>query len=318
MTLQTTEKYRIRNWSKYNKALVQRGSITIWFSPEIAEKWIVGKEGKKGRPKKYSDDAILCALMLKSVYHLPLRALRGLLLSVVQLLGLQLPIPCYTRICRRAGELGQRIKRLSRKRPAHLVFDSTGLKVYGEGEWKVRQHGAGKRRTWRKLHLATCPDSHDIVLGYLSDNGMSDSHVLPIMEEQIPSSVTTAYGDGAYDKEICYKVFERRGIIPIVPPQKNAVFKKTDKSPWLQPRQEALFMIRGLGNDDDARKLWKKLFGYHKRSLVETAMYRFKTLLGRSLTSRKMVNQRAEVLAKCQVINRMNSLGMPKGIWVKS
>lgn len=312
MTHRTTAKYRIRNWSEYNKALVQRGSITIWFSPEASQKWLGGKEGKRGRPKKYSDEAILCSLMLKAVYHLPLRALRGLLLSIVELLGLQLPIPCYTRICRRAGTLGQKISRLSKKHPIHLVFDSTGLKVYGDGEWKVRQHGASKRRTWRKLHLAVCPESHDIVLEYLSESNTTDCQVLPTMEKHIPRTVRTAYGDGAYDKDVCYKTFERRGITPVVPPQKNAVLKTADERPWLRPRQEALFMIRGLGNDDEARRIWKKLIGYHRRSLVETAMYRFKTLMGNSLTSRKMVNQRAEVFAKCQAINRMNALGMPK------
>ena len=110
MTHQTTTKYRIRNWSDYNKALVERGSITIWFSPQASQKWLSGKEGKKGRPKKYSDEAILCSLMLKAVYHLPLRALRGLLLSIVELLGLKLPIPCYTRICRRLELLDKKFR----------------------------------------------------------------------------------------------------------------------------------------------------------------------------------------------------------------
>ena len=113
MTQQSKTKYRIRNWSEYNRALVQRGSITIWFSPEAAQKWLGGKEGKKGRPKKYSDEAILCALMLKAVYHLPLRALQGLLMSIVTLMNIPVPITCYTRICRRAGSLGQKIMRLS-------------------------------------------------------------------------------------------------------------------------------------------------------------------------------------------------------------
>lgn len=317
MTQQTKAKYCIRNWSEYNKALVQRGSITIWFSPEASEKWLAGKTGRKGRPQTYSNEAIQCALMLKAVYHLPLRALRGLLLSLVGLLGLQLPIPCYTRICRRAGELGQKIQSLSHRQPKDLVFDSTGLKVYGEGEWKVRQHGASKRRTWRKLHLAICPDSHDIILECLSDNGMTDCQALPVMEKHIPRTVKKAYGDGAYDKDMCYQVFSRRGITPVVPPQRNAVFRKRDDRPWMQPRHDALFLIRGLGDDDAARNLWKNLSGYHKRSLVETTMYRFKTLFGGTLASRTMQNQKAEVFVKCQVINRMNNLGMPKGRWIK-
>jgi len=101
--------YRIQNWSEYNKALIQRGSITLWFSDEAINGWQGNtRTGKKGRPKIYSNDAILCALMIRAIYQLPLRALRGFLLSLVALMALSLPIPCYTRICRRAKELGQR------------------------------------------------------------------------------------------------------------------------------------------------------------------------------------------------------------------
>lgn len=316
MESQAKTKYRIRNWSNYNKAMVQRGSLTIWFSSEAIEKWFAEKECKKGRPKKYSNDAILCALMIKSVYRLPFRALCGLLMSLVGLLGLALPIPCYTRICRRARELGQEIKRLGNKRPRDIVFDSTGLKVFGEGEWKVRQHGAGKRRTWRKLHLAICPNSHDIILEYVTPSSTSDSEVLPVMEKQLPRTLEKAYADGAYDKDCCYQVFSKRGITPVIPPQKNAVIRDSENKPWRRSRNNALFMIRELGDDEGARKLWKKLSRYHKRSLIETAMFRFKTLFGGSLACRQMPNQKAEVYAKCLVINRMNALGMPTGEWI--
>ena len=188
----------------------------------------------------YSNEAILCALMLKAVYGLPFRALRGLLLSLVVLLGVPLPIPCYTRICRRAKALGQQIKRLSRKRPTDLVFDSTGLKVYGEGEWKVRKHGASKRRTWRKIHLAVCPDSHDVILECLTGNDTSDCEVLPKMQDELPKSVKRGYGDGAYDKDSCYRMFHKIGIEPVIPPQKNAVLQDEKARPWMQSRNDAL------------------------------------------------------------------------------
>jgi len=160
MTEKTEMKYSIRNWGDYNKALVQRASLTFWLSEEAIEGWTAKNSTKRGRPRLYSDDAILCALTIKAVYHVPFRQLRGLLFSLVSLLGILLPIPCYTRICRRARELGQQIKRLSNKRPTDIVFDSTGLKVYGEGEWKVRKHGPrngvlGRKFIWQFVQTVT-------------------------------------------------------------------------------------------------------------------------------------------------------------------
>ena len=118
---------------------MQRGSITVWFSEDAIEKWLAEKEeGKKGHPTIYSDNAILTALMIRSVFHLPLRALQGFLTSLVLLMNIDLPIPNYTRICRRAKSLGQELRNLSHRSVTDLVIDSTGLKVYGEGDlWEI-------------------------------------------------------------------------------------------------------------------------------------------------------------------------------------
>lgn len=131
--------YRITNWSKYNKSLIQRGSINFWFSEDAISKWQHTNE--KGRPQEYSDDAILCSLLVRTVYHLSLRALEGFLSSLVALLGHSINIPSYSQICRRSKVLKKVLKKLSNRRPHDIVFDSTGLKVYGEGEWNVKQHG---------------------------------------------------------------------------------------------------------------------------------------------------------------------------------
>ncbi len=305
--------YRVKNWAKYNTALIQRGNISLWFSEDAIQKWIAPKQSRKGRPRLYSDDAILCALLLKSVYNLPLRALQGFLGALVSLLMLSLPIPCYTQICRRAQFLGQRIRRLCKKRKVtDIVIDSTGLKVYGEGEWKVRQHGVSKRRTWRKVHLAICPDSQEIVLSFLTENSKSDGEALIEMANHLPDTVERAYLDGAYDKEGCYRKLHKKNIDPILPPQRGAVLHPM---PWMKSRNNSIQEIIGLGGDDGGRKLWKKLKGYHRRSLAETGMFRFKTLFGGKLRARKMAHQRAEVFVKALAMNKMTKLGMPKGKW---
>ncbi len=225
-------------------------------------------------------------------------------------MNIDLPIPNYTRICRRAKSLGQELSKLSERPVTDLVIDSTGLKVYGEGEWKVRQHGYSKRRTWRKVHLAVCPDSNEVIFEILTENSVRDCKVYPDFLEAAPKTVERIYGDGAYDTEGCYKANSKHGSILITPPQRNAIFRQ-NAPPHMRARNEAYLEILGLGGNEKARKLWKKLKGYHRRSLAETAMFRFKQLFGNNLRSRCFPNQKAEVHAKSVVLNTMTRLGMP-------
>jgi len=248
--------------------------------------------------------------MIRCVFHLPLRALQGFLTSLILILSVGLPVPSYSQICRRAKSLGQELKKLSRKNISNIVIDSTGLKVYGEGEWKVRQHGYSKRRTWRKVHLAICPDSHEIVLEILTDNKVADCMVYPKFLETLPKSVKRTFGDGAYDTEGCYAANQKHGSIPIIPPNRDAILRKDSLA--MEARNNHLLEIVGLGGDDQARKLWKKLKGYHRRSLAETAMFRFKRVFGSDLKSRSFETQKAELYAKCLALNIMTRLGMPK------
>lgn len=309
--------YRIKNWPEYNRSLIQRGDITLWCSDDIVANWVLPNEGKQGRPKMYSDEAILCALMIKVVYRLPLRALEGFLIALLGLLGVLLPVPSYTQISRRAASLGQIVKRLSSKKNiTDVVIDSSGLKVYGEGEWKVRQHGKSKRRTWRKIHLSICSDSQEIVMALLTENSVSDAEAAEEMAKEMPPTVKRGYGDGAYDKSHCYKKFQELGIDWITPPQRGAVLHGLKHEPWMKQRNDAIQAIAGFGNDEEARSIWKKLKGYHRRSLSETGVYRFKTLFGSDLKARDIRRQRAETYAKALAMNKMTRLGMPKGAWV--
>lgn len=313
-----TRTYRIRNWSEYNRALVNRGSLTIWFD-DSPQKWLERfRTGKKGRPKTYSDESILCALTIRAVFHLPLRALKGFLLSVFCTMKLSLPVPCYTRICRRAADLGQEVKNLTNQRPTDIVFDSTGVKVYGEGEWKVRQHGIGKRPTWRKVHLGVCPDSHEIIVTELTDSKQTDGNVGRKIAKKLPKSVKVVYGDGAYDQGPFYKVLYKKKIEAIIPPRRGSKLQDLDQKAWFKDRNNAIRAIVGLGHDDEARKLWKILSGYHRRSIVETAMSRFKKIFGGEFRSREHKKQKAELYAKSIAMNKMTQLGMPKGEWVRT
>ena len=312
------KRYRINNWPKYNKSLIQRGSINFWFSEDAIRKWrSTNHTGEKGRPQEYSDDAILCALLIRTVYHLPLRALEGLLSSLVLLLGLSLKIPSYTQICRRAKHLGKTLKKLSFRQPYDIVFDSTGCKVYGEGEWKVRQHGVSKRRTWRKLHIGMDPDSKEIIVAEVTSNstGSGDGQIGKKLMKKTPKSTKRIFGDGAYDGTEFRREIEKNGAEPIIPPPRDAVIHPEAMDEAIKKRNDAVREIHGLGGDDQARKIWKILKGYHRRSLAETTMYRIKQLTGGNMRSREWERQRVEGYIKCLVINKMTNLGMPESSW---
>lgn len=312
-----TRRYKITNWKDYNRSLVQRGSLSIWMEEGIVDSWHAPRVTKRnGHPLVYSDDVILMALTVRCVYSLPLRALEGFLRSILVIMAVELRVPSYTQICRRAKVMGKLLQRLTKRRPTDIVFDSTGLKVYGEGEWKVRTHGVSKRRTWRKLHIAIDPASGEIIVGELTDNSAGDALTAEGMLDRIHDNVRRVYGDGAYDSIKFRKKVHSKGAVPKVPPPRSAVKSESAEEAHHQ-RNDAIAIINGFGGDDAARALWKKLTGYHIRSLVETTMFRYKTIFGPVLQSRSWDNQCTESSLKCLVLNRMTNLGMPQGIWVE-
>jgi len=302
--------HKIRNWRDYNQGLVNRGRITLWFDEEAIQHWYATKKtGKRGRPKRYSDIAIQCALTIRQVFHLPLRATEGLMHSLIQWAQLGINSPDYTTLCLRQKELEiVLLKRKNKKQePLHIVVDATGLKIFGEGEWKVRQHGYSKHRTWRKIHLAINADTHEVEAAVTSTNDFKDSEVLPDLLKQIDGNIDQVSGDGGYDSHEAYRYIASRKARPVIPPREGAVILQHGNSnlPAL-PRDEVVRAIRQLG-----RKDWKKQSGYHKRSLAETAIYRLKTIFGNELRSRKFENQAVEAFLRCRALNKMTHLGMP-------
>ena len=317
MPKSNSRRYKINNWAEYNRSLIQRGSLTVWIEEGAIQGWFAKEKIKRrGRCQTYSNDAILMLLVLREVYHLPLRAVQGLAESIFRMMGLDLPVPTYTQICRRAKTLGRVLKRLQRKGKVNIVFDSTGLKVYGEGEWKVRAHGIGKRRTWKKLHLGIDPVTQEILVCELTDRDGGDATTATKMLEEIDGTLGQVLGDGAYDGGNLRATVERLGGELIAPPPKNATYKGA-KEGWQRKRDVTLAEIQGLGGDSDARALWKKLVQYHRRSLLETTIYRLKQILGGNLKSRCRSNQAIEVQCKCIILNKMTKLGLPEGEWVE-
>lgn len=310
--------YRVRNWKEYNKALVGRGSVTFWVDECVIKGWrSTGGVVGRGRPAYYSDMSIECALMIRAVFKLPLRATEGLLRSVFALMKLALKTPNYTTLCKRQKTLGSVLQtHTSRDEKLQLVIDSTGLKVFGEGEWKVRQHGVEKKRVWRKVHLAVNAKTQAIESCLVTQAGFQDCQGLPLLLTSLRAPIATLIGDGAYDRFSCYEEAVKQGCVGLFPPQHNAATtqergvnkRKACEAAW-KARDEVIKAVRRLG-----RTGWKIAVGYHRRSLAETAMFRIKTLLGKQLRARVLAHQQIEVACWCRALNKMNTLGMPHNV----
>ncbi len=306
-------KYRIHNWKQYNQSLINRGSITFWFSKDVTDSWYsVERTLKKGRPKTYSDDAIRCGLMIKAIFRIPLRMLQGLVASLLVILRPELACPNYSVFCRRAKGLKIPLRRLLKPgERLNIIFDSTGIKVFGEGEWKTRKHGYSKRRTWRKVHVGMCADTGQVIVSAMTSNDVSDDFAMVHMMEALDGiPLGDVLGDGAYDTVDCREAVYDRGGRQIIPPDKNARLQKREPLPALKERDEAIRRIHELG--EEGRAFWKEEVGYHRRSRVETHMFRHKTILGDRLTARREWSQATEISIKLDVLNRMTELGRPK------
>ena len=300
--------YRVRNWSEYEAALVQRGSLTLWIDENTLAGWQESQRtGRRGASRTYSEAAIQCVLTLRALYRLPLRAAEGLLRSILQLMGTDLPVPDHTTLSRRGRSLSVTIERRASDAPRHLLIDSTGLKVFGEGEWKVRKHGAGCRRVWRKLHLAVDAATHEVVATLVTESTVGDAEVLPELLAQVEGDIAQVSADGAYDSRACHDLLLERKASAAIPPRANAAVWEPLPDGRVHPRSAALEVIQR-----DGLKAWKQQIGYHRRSLAETAMGRIKGMFGERLQARSWEGQVNECYLRVAAMNRMTGLGMPR------
>ena len=306
------KKYKVRNWKEYNQALVDRGKIFFWITEEAIRNWEEQqKTGKRGKPRTFSNIAIETALTLQQVFHMPLRTGEGFLASILAHTAPCLKAPDHSTLSIRAKTLLISIRvRSLRAEPLHIVTDSTGVKIYGEGEWKVRMHGWSKHRTWRKLHIGVDEKTGEILLGEVTGNDAADSEVFGSLLNQLPLQhpIDQVSADGAYDRRACYKALKERGVSRVaIPPQHNAkIWQHGNTRAERLARDENLRRIRKIG-----RTRWKIEQNYHRRSLAETGMFRLKTIFGDRVSARTFDNQRTQLLIRCRALNWMTTLGMP-------
>lgn len=304
------DKYKVTNWSKYNEGLKQLGSLRLWIKSDIAEKWKYRGNKKRGGQQQYTDIAIELCLIVRKVYHLALGQTQGFMDSFFEQSNLNLRVPDYTTISRRSSSLAVDLAVANKGNITDIVVDSTGLKVYGEGEWKVRKHGAGKHRTWMKMHVAVDETTQQIHAVTLTTNAVDDATEVSALLQQIPQKVRSFKADGAYDKRKVRKELYERNIQQVIPPQHNAVASK-DELLHLEQRDKAIKTIATIG-----RAEWKKKQNYHQRSKSETAMFRYKTIIGNTLSARKIENQQTEIKIGCKILNITLQTNKPQSIKV--
>lgn len=307
--------HKITNWKSYNNSLKKRGKVSVWLSPKLLSIW------KKLDVRKisvgeqiYPDVIIEFCLIIKNIYHLPLRQTIGFIEDLLALQGFSdYCVPNYSTLSRRAKQLPiSYAQTLKHKKGIHLIVDSTGIKVHGEGEWKVKKHGTSKHRTWLKLHICIDGNTQEIVAMSLTENSIDDANAAKKMIIAHQIYLLSLRGDGAYDKFFFREALGNQ-VQQIIPPPCNAVVKiGTERVPvpdYLIQRNKAVERIKKIGS-----KEWKKEIGYHKRSLVETTMYRYKVIFGDKANTRIQENQQTEAKIKCKILNVFTNMGMPKTI----
>lgn len=297
-------KYCTTNWPAYNAALKARGSLLIWLDRDMA--WFAGKSGKRGRNPTFSDAAIQFCLGIKCLFGLPLRQSIGLVEGLLKQAGLDWPVPDFSTVSRRQKTLQVVIPYRPGTEGLHLLVDSTGIKMLGEGEWKRKKHGADYRRQWRKIHLGIDAHTLEIRAIEVTSSAVGDAPILPLLLEQIPSDevIATVGADGAYDTRGCHAAIAARHAAAIIPTRKNGAPWK-ENSAGARARNDILRATDYLG-----RSIWKNWSGYHRRSLVETKMRCFK-LLGERVMARDFDRQVAELQVRAALLNRFTQLGTP-------
>ena len=285
-------KYRVKNWAAYEAALRMRGDVTLWFGEDAINAWNAPTSGRPGGQRRYSDLAIVTALTLRLVFHLALRQTEGFVASLIRLMGLDLDTPDHTTLSRRNRSAA--VPRIARTHDGliHLVIDSTGLKILGDGEWNAFKHQtSNKRRSWRKLHLGI-DDAGFIVASELTESPVDDASVGVTMIEEIVAVIERFTADGAYDRRAIYEALTASGAADIkvlIPPKKTAAVDPRAAGPWRQ-RNDAIERIAKVG-----RRQWRKEPGAHRQARAENGIP-YQNLINLYLRD-CVVSQRRPVLA---------------------
>ena len=253
-------KYRVGNWPAYERGLVQRGDVTLWLSADARDAWRPSPSGQPGGQQRFSDLAISTTLTLRLVFRLPLRQAEGFVRSVLASMDVDLEAPDHTTLSRRSRYLAVGLHRVPVKGPIHLIVDSTGLSIAGEGEWATAKHGGRGQRSWKKLHLGV-DEAGVIVAHTLTEATVDDARTGVGLIEALHADLARVTADAAYDTIAFYAAATARDAIVVVPPNKAA--RASRRRPRSSARDRTIRKMKQIG-----RRRWKALL--HESSLART------------------------------------------------
>lgn len=301
--------YHLSNWPAYDQALKSRGKITFWFTEDVIEKWYYKKPKKKskGRQNTYSDFAIFIMRVIGTIYKQRLRQTEGLVESIVALMKLNLEIPDHTTLSRRMEDLAipDLGAMLEPDAIVNAIVDSTGLKIFGTGEWQDCKYQLKQRKEWRKLHIVINRETGTILSSELTTNHVGDPTPVPELLDRINQNIASLSGDTAYDVEPVYLSVANKNATAIIAPRANAVVTEN----CIETIPNRALNINDI--NEYGKQRWQKFSGYNWRSLVETTMSRYKKIIGSRVYSKKLSHQQKEATIGCYVLNKMLELGMP-------
>lgn len=313
----------ICNWKDYNEALVKRGEIVFSFEQNFFKKMYYGGKQNPGGVRKFTPHMYEYLLTIKVLLRLSWRATigfaRGLLKRVF---SEDIPLPNYAHAAREANKLNLKIKSHLKEpeKGLEIAFDSTGLNVYSTSGYHIRKYGKGslwrKRDQWKKVHFAIDLNEQQILSMVYTKSNVNDCEVVNKLSGAIKGKIVKAIADGAYDTEEVHKLIYGWGAQALIPPAitSKAQSELKSKKPYkehLKQRDETIKRIKEEGDFKTGLKEWKKESGYHRRSLIETCMFRFKRIFGFHLQQKVENGRKNEIITKVNLLNKMSVLGMP-------
>ena len=299
---------RVTNWPAYEAGLRRRGDLTFWLDEAALAGWHASRRTTRGGQPVYADLAIELVLTLRLVFHLALRQAEAFARSVLRLLGLDLCVPDHSTLSRRGRAFAGRQPRAAwRDEPVHVVLDSTGLQVFGQGEWDAEKHGRTPRQ-WRKLHLAVDAETGEIVAHSLTDKDTGDIPEVAGLLATVEGKIASVIADGAYDGASVYDTVAARQHNPpphiVIPPRASWIVNADVDTRTIRDRH-----VRDIA--EKGRMAWQKANRYGRRSIVETTIGRYKHIIGPKLRARSTAGQKGEVFIAICALNQMIRTAKP-------